>query len=249
MKDLTDVKLYYINLDKRTDRKKQFESQAALAAMPPIERVSGVPGLSLNTRYDKDIGVHTRVQMITEHRRSHYEIHSRGALGASLSHIKTWKTFLDSGAEYALIIEDDAELPATFAMMFRDSVKNLPDDWDIFILGWNHKPSDIKPKDKTSNYREILHFVGAHCYLIKRSAAQILFDEAFPIENHIEHFMTNVAYLHKLRILRPIHLYVPQMDRVLNVSDVRKPKGCPTCVVDDKTHAINARRINMSKID
>lgn len=247
MKDLTDVNIYYINLDKRDDRKRQFEAQVALSAMPPVERVTAIHGLSLNTRFDKNIGVHTRVQVITEHRRSHYEIHSRGALGASFSHISAWKTFLDSGAEYALIIEDDAQLPGTFAMMFRDAAKGLPDDWDIWILGWNHKPSDINPTHKNDPFRQILHFVGAHCYLIKRKAAQILLKEAYPVENHIEHYMSNVAYLYRLRIMRHIHLYVPQMDRVLTVSDVRKPKGCPTCVVDDKHHEINARKMNMSK--
>jgi glycosyl transferase family 25 len=247
MKDLTDVNIYYINLDKRVDRKKQFESQLALAAMPPIERVPAIHGLSLNTRFDKHIGVHTRVQVITEHRRSHYEIHSRGALGASLSHIRTWKTFLDSGAKYALIIEDDAQLPATFAMMFRDAVKELPSEWDIWILGWNNKPSDVKPTNMNSTFRQILHFVGAQCYLVKREAAQVLFKEAYPIENHIEHYMSNVAYLHNLHIVRHIHLYVPQMDRVLNISDVRKPAGCPTCVVDDKDKEIHARIVNMTK--
>jgi GR25 family glycosyltransferase involved in LPS biosynthesis len=246
MKDLTDANIYYINLDKRYDRKEQFESQIALSAMPPIERVSALHGASLDTRFDKKIGVHTRVQVITEHRRSHYEIHSRGALGASLSHIKAWKTFVDSKADYALIIEDDAQLPATFAMMFRDSAKYLPDSWDIWILGWNHNPSDIKPSDAKTPFRQILHFVGAHCYLIKRKAAQILLDEAFPIENHVEHYMSNVAYLHNLKIVRNIQLYVPQMDRQLNVSDVRKPKGCPTCIVDDKPHAIKARLLNMN---
>ena len=85
------------------------------------------------------------------------------------------------------------------------------------------------------------------CYIIKREAAKILVEEAFPIENHIEHFMSNVTYLHHLRILRHTMLYVPQMDRVLTVSDVRKPKGCPTCKIDDKHDEIHARIINMSK--
>ena len=247
MKDLTDVNIYYINLDKRADRRLQFENQTALCAMPPIKRVSAIHGLSLDTRFDNQIGVHTRVQVITEHRRSHYEIHSRGALGASLSHIKAWKTFVDSGEEYALIIEDDAELPATFAMMFHDSVKDIPNKWDIWILGWNNKPSDIKPTDINNNFRQILHFVGAHCYVIKRKAAQVLLKEAFPIENHIEHFMSNVAYLYHLHIVRHVHLYVPQMDRTLTISDVRKPKGCPTCVVDDKDKEIDARITHMRK--
>jgi hypothetical protein len=36
------------------------------------------------------------------------------------------------------------------------------------------------------------------------------------------------------------------MDRVLNISDVRKPEGCPACVVDDKDQANEARRINLN---
>jgi len=246
MKDLTDVKLYYINLDIRKDRKKQFESQAALAAMPPVERVSAVHGLSLNIQSDKRIGLHTRVQVTTEYRRSHYEIHSRGAVGASFSHIKAWKTFLASGLNYALIMEDDIHLPPTFAMMVKDCMRDLPEKWDIWIMGWNHNPGDVnsKSKDMSNHIREVLHFTGAHCYLLSRAAAKILYKEAFPIETHIEHYMSNVAFIHGLKIIRDVRLHMPQMDRVLTISDVRKPEGCPTCLVDDNDTAIHARRLN-----
>jgi len=244
MKDLTDVKLYYINLNTRKDRKDTFEAQQALAAMPPIERVSAVHGLSLDILNDKRIGLHTRVQVTTEFRRSHYEIHSRGAVGASFSHIKTWKAFLANGAKYALIMEDDVKLPPTFAMMVRHCMKDLPAKWDIWIMGWNHTPSDLNTKGSLAHIREILHFTGAHCYLLTREAAKILVREAFPIESHIEHFMSNTAFIHRLKIIRDVRLHMPQMDRVLTVSDVRKPEGCPACVVDDKKQAIAARIAN-----
>jgi len=244
MKDLTDTKIYYINLDVRKDRKAAFENQPALAAMPPVERVAAIHGLSLDVVKDKHIGLHTRVQVSTEYRRSHYEIHSRGAVGASFSHIKTWKTFLKSGAAYALVLEDDVELPATFAMMVRDCARALPDNWDMWILGWNHNPTDTLHKD-SSPFRQVLHFTGAHCYIVSRKAAKILVDEAFPIETHIEHFMSNVAFMHELKIIRDLRLHMPQLNRVLTVSDVRKPDGCPACVVDDKDEAMAARRANM----
>lgn len=248
MKDLTDVKLYYINLDARKDRKEQFETQAALAAMPPIERISAVHGLSLNIKNDKRIALHTRVQVTTEYRRSHYEIHSRGAVGASFSHIKAWKTFLQNGSKYALIMEDDVQLPATFSMMVRDCMKDLPLKWDIWIMGWNHNPGDMNANsvDNSKHIREVLHFTGAHCYLLTRNAAKKLVSEAYPIETHIEHYMSNVAFMHGMRIIRDVRLHMPQVDRILNISDVRKPEGCPTCVVDDNEHAINARRNNMN---
>jgi GR25 family glycosyltransferase involved in LPS biosynthesis len=243
MKDLTDTKLYYINLDQRPDRKKMFEGQLALAAMPEIERIPAVHGLSVDIKNDKRIGMNARVQVVTEYRRSHYEIHSRGAIGSSLSHLKAWQAFLKSGAKYALIMEDDAQLPANFAMMVRDCAKDLPLKWDAWILGWSHTPVDTK--DGVSPFKRILHFIGAHCYIITRKAAQTFVDEFFPIETHIEHFMNNVAFLKGLVIVRDIRLHLPQVDRVLNISDVRKPEGCPTCNIDDKQEAMEARRNNL----
>jgi len=244
MKDLTDCKIYYINLDVRKDRREQFEAQPALAAMPHVERIPAVHGLSLDIVKDQHIGLHTRVQVSTEYRRSHYEIHSRGALGASFSHIKVWKKFLESDAKYAMVLEDDVDLPATFAMMVKDCAKDLPDNWDMWILGWNHNPTDTKHAG-ASPFRQVLHFTGAHCYIVTKKAAKVLVDEAFPIETHVEHYMSNVAFMHSLKIIRDLRLHMPQVDRVLNISDVRKPEGCPACVVDDKDEAMAARRANM----
>jgi len=244
MKDLTDTRIYYINLDARKDRMKQFEAQEALSTMPPVERIVGIHGLSVDIKKDKRIGVNTRVQVITEYRRSHYEIHSRGAIGASLSHLKVWEAFLKSGAKYALILEDDVKLPPTFSMMVRDCAKDLPKKWDVWILGWNHTPVDTG-KEGATPFRRILHFVGAHCYIISRDAAKAFVDEALPIETHVEHYMNNVAFLKGLSIVRDIRLHLPQMDRILNISDVRKPEGCPACHLDDKDEALEARRANM----
>jgi len=243
MKDLTDTRIYYINLDRRPDRKKMFEAQAALAAMPYVQRISAVHGLSVDIKKDKRIGMNTRVQVVTEYRRSHYEIHSRGAIGASLSHYKVWEEFLKTGEQYALIMEDDAQLPPTFAMMVKDCAKDLPNKWDVWVLGWSHTPVDTG-NDKTP-FKRILHFIGAHCYIITRKAALAFVEEFFPIETHIEHFMNNVAFLRGLVVIRDIRLHLPQVNRVLNISDVRKPEGCPTCNIDDKEEAMEARRANL----
>jgi glycosyl transferase family 25 len=244
MKDLTDTRLYYINLDIRKDRREMFESQEALAIMPPVERISAVHGLSVDIKEDPRVGLHAKVQVITEFRRSHYEIHSRGAIGASLSHLKAWQTFLKTDAKYALIMEDDAKLPPTFALMVRDCAKDLPEKWDAWILGWNHTPVDTG-KREVNPFRRILHFIGAHCYIITRKAAKAFVEEALPIETHIEHYMNNVAYVRGLIIIRDIRLHLPQVDRILNISDVRKPEGCVACNIDDKEDAMEARRANL----
>jgi glycosyl transferase family 25 len=244
MKDLTDAQIYYINLDIRNDRRKLFESQEALRTMPPIKRISAVHGLSVDIKKDPRVGLQAKVQVITEYRRSHYEIHSRGAIGASLSHLKAWQEFLKTNAKYALIMEDDAKLPATFSMMVCDCAKDLPEKWDVWILGWNHTPVDTGKKD-VNPFKRILHFIGAHCYILTRKAAKAFIEEAFPIETHVEHFMNNVAYVRGLYIIRDIRLHLPQVDRILNISDVRKPEGCVTCNIDDKEDAMEARRANL----
>lgn len=245
MKDLTEASLFYINLDKRVDRRKQFESQDALVAMPSVQRIPAIHGLSVDIKNDKRIGTNTKVHIITEFRRSHYEIHSRNAIGASLSHYKAWEEFLKTDSKYALIMEDDAKLPSTFALQVRDCAKDLPDKWDIWILGSTNTPIDTHNKDILP-FRRVLHFIGAHCYILTRSAARVLIDNMFPIEAHVEHYMNNIAYLKGLSIIRDIRLNLPQHDRVLNISDIRKPDGCIACNVDDKQDAMEARRLNMS---
>ena len=75
----------------------------------------------------------------------------------------------------------------------------------------------------------------------------MLVEEAFPIETHIEHYMSNVAFIRGITIIRDLRLHLPQMNRVLTVSDVRKPEGCPACSIDDKDEAMAARRANISK--
>jgi hypothetical protein len=57
--------------------------------------------------------------------------------------------------------------------------------------------------------------------------------------------MNNVAYVRGLYIIRDIRLHLPQVDRILNISDVRKPEGCVTCNIDDKEDAMEARRANL----
>ena len=245
MKDLTDAICYCINLKNRPDRRRLFMNQSALEILPKIHYIDAVAGNTLDVRNDDRIGILTRVQVLTNYRRSHYEIHSKGALGASLSHLKTWKAFLASSADYALIFEDDAELPPTFSFRVRDCLAQSPPPWDIWILGWNHGSHDYK-HSHNDTFKEVIKFVGAHCYLITRKAAKILVENALPIETHIEHYMCNTAFLNNLKIIRHPLLHIAQIDRKRNVSDVRKPEGCPVCIVDDNSELIKAREASKS---
>ena len=67
--DLTDTRVFYINLDSRPDRRKIFETQFALSSMPPVQRIPAINGMSVDVKNNKNIGMNTRVQVITEFRR------------------------------------------------------------------------------------------------------------------------------------------------------------------------------------
>jgi hypothetical protein len=116
-------------------------------------------------------------------------------------------------------------------MMVKDVAKDLPSEWGVWTLGWwgkTYNPKLTKDIPGTS-FKKVIHFIGAHCYIVTRKAAKILLDEAFPIETHIEHYISNVALLHNFPVIREPALHLTQF---ANKSSVRKPDGCSTCNVN-----------------
>ncbi len=104
--DLSQVRFYYINLDRSPDRKAAAEKQAAQHGIT-LERVSAVDGRTLDpatlTRYD------------SKRRRSEYlndlSINEHACV---LSHLKALQTFVESGARFGVILEDDFVLHPRF---------------------------------------------------------------------------------------------------------------------------------------
>jgi GR25 family glycosyltransferase involved in LPS biosynthesis len=52
-----------------------------------------------------------------------------------MSHIKAWKTFLDSSAEYAVFLEEDAVLSPDVRPRLQTALESVPQDYDILYLG------------------------------------------------------------------------------------------------------------------
>lgn len=98
----------WINLDARTDRRAFMEQQVAALGLS-AERISAVTPADLNTRVDS---LSASEQCVTE------------------SHRVAWRRLVESGAPYALILEDDAVLsPALPA--FLEAVAPLMAKWEI----------------------------------------------------------------------------------------------------------------------
>jgi len=56
-------------------------------------------------------------------------------IGIAMAHIKVWKLFLESKAEYGIIFEDDVVFEDNFKKELDIGIKNTPKDFDILYLG------------------------------------------------------------------------------------------------------------------
>ncbi len=92
------VRVFYINIDRRTDRRAYMEGQFAAFGMT-AERVAASVPETLSAvdvaplRLDE---AHLRLTPVE--------------VATSVSHFRTWQRFLDAGEPHALILEDDAQL-------------------------------------------------------------------------------------------------------------------------------------------
>jgi hypothetical protein len=90
-------------------------------------------------------------------------------------------------------------------------------------------------KDRKSWWK-VSSFTGAHAYILNRRGAEILLEECFPIETHIEYYITSCANLKGLKLIRHADLRI-QYSMELSQSDDSDTfdsfKSCPVCMIPD----------------
>lgn len=102
---------YLINLDRSPERLAAMSTQLVAAGIP-YERVAAVDGMVLTE---------AQFQQQTQENR-YYKPLRRGEVGCHLSHLEVMRRFVASGQAYALILEDDAILPADFSALLTDAI-------------------------------------------------------------------------------------------------------------------------------
>jgi GR25 family glycosyltransferase involved in LPS biosynthesis len=240
--DIFNIPTYVVSMKERADRWKRFTDQPAVAMLKRMKRSIAVNGKKLDPLNDRRISVRTRLNIFRNYRRSHHEIATMGAVGCSLSHIEIWKKFLNSGAKYCLVMEDDALITETSLTAINKLIPELPKEWGIWLLGCYkanlvHEAMDVKP------WNRIYNFTASHAYLMTRAAAKILLGDATPIESHIDHYMSNISILkNNLIVQRPdVHIEFFKKERVKKSTTTtidsntsqHKKNGCPVCKVPD----------------
>jgi GR25 family glycosyltransferase involved in LPS biosynthesis len=238
---------YVISMKERVDRWKRFTQQPVIHKLKHLKQFTAVNGKKLDYMKDRRISVRTRLNIFRNYRRSHHEIATLGAVGASLSHIGVWKKFLASGAKNCFIFEDDAILTESIFDDIDRLFPKLPADWGVWVLGY-YKENLIYEPYKVKPWNQVHKYTAAHAYLITREAAKKLLADALPVESHIDHYIGDVSILNKTLVLEhpDINIEYFQKEKVLNSATTtidsntsqHKKDGCPTCKIPDDVSQI-----------
>lgn len=133
-----------------------------------------------------------RAQHLNPERRKFLaRILSPGALGCSLSHQHAWQALLDSNADCALILEDDAIL-SNSAHSVLNHLATRATDFDIVTLHhYKHRPLHLIDKLPSDHELSVARYnqIGAIAYMVSRDAAARLLVSSAPITFEIDVYM------------------------------------------------------------
>ena len=150
------IPMYYINLDRRIPRKKQFEKQTNDMK---VERFSAYDGMKDKESRNKNI--------------------KRGEFGCWVSHTELWKKIAYSN-KTSIIFEDDINFSSNFQNKLNDILTEGKDlEYDILLLShnWHTKKVSI-----TNNISTIGLFYGLQGYMITPKCAKYLINKYPNIE-------------------------------------------------------------------
>lgn len=126
--------------------------------------------------------------------------------GCALSHIKLWDNIKKSNDNIIMILEDDVIIPQNFLYMFNQYIKELPNDWEMILLGSNtiigkiYSPHFLhltKKTKKNGNY-------GTFAYIIKKPTAEKLLNTCLKLDKTIDHHLNkNFYHNHKVFFCNP----------------------------------------------
>jgi len=167
-----DFDVYVIHMAKNTDRLVNFNNHYNRSDL--IKRYNIFPAVvGKNLNLIDFVSPQAYTQIIetekTGKRKHHYDL-TKGAVGCYLSHLSIYKKIIESNVDYGLIFEDDSKIVRRFYSKMLEGLDNLPDDWDIFLLGVICLKCEFGKK-----IVKVDRFWGTHGYLIKnKSAAKLL---------------------------------------------------------------------------
>ena len=106
---------------------------------------------------------------------------SPAEIGCAMSHLGVYREIVASGAEMAVVLEDDAMLAPDFAAGLDALLGELPPDWDLVQLVYSCREYEpVSPRAVRFTMQRSMP-VAAAGYLLRASGARKILDQAYPI--------------------------------------------------------------------
>lgn len=118
-------KIFFINLDKSVERRKEMESQLERTGLP-FERFSAIDGNSYSEEFFN--GYYSA----NENAKKYYVSLSKSEIACYISHLKVCEKIISENLDYAIVLEDDIILKDFFA--FVPNALNSIADWNYIKL-------------------------------------------------------------------------------------------------------------------
>jgi GR25 family glycosyltransferase involved in LPS biosynthesis len=244
MNFLNKFPIYYINLNKRVDRKNHIENLLNSNNMTNFTRIESYDGDKLKT--------YENLKVINEENNC-TSIYQQGCL---FSHLKAIKTAYDNSDEFAFIIEDDLNIEYKnkwfylFSSKYNDNIMtNTPDDWDLLKFHCCYpKYTNIlikRLKKKMNKYQKWdTRSFSTACYLINRKGMKKIIDIFFINNKYVIYSEKDyVADIILYKLLNTYDYTHPTFTVLNDTSNI----DTPNCLFNDSNYLIRfflKRKIN-----
>lgn len=198
------IPIILINLDKDVKRLQNAIQQLSAITEQPIYRYSAINGKNINLS-EIPISPYTRYLIDNPISRcSHQQLNSLGGVGCYLSHYNVWDLYKNTTSGI-YIFEDDLKLCPDF----KDKLEmiQIPKDCDVLSFGYLGLLENAKLK-KEGVTKGDAFFFGLQGYYVSPQGMKKLIAHAFPIEVHVD------AYISLLAKLNIINLYFTEKTMV-----------------------------------
>lgn len=173
----TKILTLVISLPEATERRGRLLGRLQALCIDQVELINAIRGSAL--------GKAERQAVYDDESMCHYAGRSMtaGELGCALSHLSCYEAFLASEAGWALILEDDAELPDDLIALL-DELTEQANHWelDAFNLGPVRKFVFGRSRPVLGYHIvDPIRILNTHAYLINRSAAKAMLTHNTPV--------------------------------------------------------------------
>lgn len=120
-------------------------------------------------------------------------------VGLTLSHYMAWQVCHHLPDQEFMILEDDAHFPMDWSERLHVAMTDLPDDWEIFLIGNSNTSDRLNSIHVCGDVWEVRYPFCTHAYMLRRSALATLLTCCRDATTKIDLLLIREAYP-KLRV-------------------------------------------------